>query len=218
MPQIFRPYADTVVRVVLLAILLLPLAAIALAYAVMWSPYITGENVTLQQPVPFSHAHHVGKLGLDCRYCHSSVEKSPYAAVPPTHTCMTCHSQLFTNAEMLAPVRRSMASGFPISWSKVNKLPAYVYFDHSVHIANGVGCTTCHGQVETMPLMRAAAPLTMSWCLSCHRDVAAYLRPPSEIFSTSWKPPADQRERGRELMAQYHIHPDHLTDCSVCHR
>src|SRR5689334_870840 len=188
MPQIFRPYADTIARVVLVSILVLPLCGIAVAYAVMWSPYITRENVTLRQPVPFSHAHHVGKLGLDCRYCHSSVERSAYAAVPPTHTCMTCHSQLFTNAAMLEPVRQSLATGNPIRWKKVNSLPAYAYFDHSVHIANGVGCTTCHGQVDTMPLMRKAAPMTMSWCLNCHRDVAAYLRPPSEIFSTEWKP------------------------------
>jgi hypothetical protein len=218
MPQIFRPYADTVARIVLISILVLPLGAIGVASAVMWSPYITGQDLTPDQTVPFSHAHHVGKLGLDCRYCHSSVERSAYAAVPSTHTCMTCHSQLFTNAAMLEPVRQSLATGNPIRWKKVNSLPAYAYFDHSVHIANGVGCTTCHGQVDTMPLMRKAAPMTMSWCLNCHRDVAAYLRPPSEIFSTEWKPRKDQREQGRRLMALYNVHPEHLTDCSVCHR
>lgn len=218
MPQIFRPYADTVVRVAMLAILVLPIAGIAAAYAVMWSPYITGENVTIAQPVPFSHEHHVGKLGLDCRYCHTSVEKAAFASIPPTHTCMTCHSQLFTNAAMLAPVRRSLADNKPIHWNKVNRLPDYVYFDHHVHIANGVGCTTCHGQVDTMPLMRQTAPLTMAWCLNCHRQPAAYLRPPSEIFSTSWKPPKDQLGQGRKLLAQYQIHPEHLTDCYVCHR
>ena len=162
MPQIFRPYADTVLRVALLAILVVPVAAIAAAYAVMWSPYVTGQNVVIEQPVPFSHQHHVGALGLDCRYCHTAVERSPVASVPPTHTCMTCHSQLYTNAQMLAPVRKSLASGIPIRWNRVHRLPDYVYFDHSVHLANGVGCTTCHGQIDDMPLTRQTAPLTMS--------------------------------------------------------
>jgi Cytochrome c7 and related cytochrome c len=218
MPQIFRPYADTVARVVLVAIPVVPIAAIAVAYAAMWSPYITGENVTIEQPVPFSHEHHVGKLGLDCRYCHTSVEKSSFASIPPTHTCMTCHSQLFTQAAMLAPVRESLAENKPIRWQKVHRLPDYVYFDHAVHIANGVGCTTCHGQVDEMPLMRQVQPLTMSWCLQCHRDPVPYLRPRSEIFSTSWRPPKDQLQQGRKLLASFHINNKHLTDCSVCHR
>jgi hypothetical protein len=218
MPQIFRPYADTVVRVALLAILILPIAGIAAAYAVMWSPYITGKDVTVEQPIPFSHEHHVGTLGLDCRYCHTAVETSKVASLPPTHTCMTCHSQLYTHTAMLAPVRRSLAEHKPIRWRKVNRLPDYVYFDHSVHIANGVGCTTCHGPVDKMPLMRQDATLTMSWCLECHRDPAAHLRPRSQIFSTDWKPSAQQRELGQQLMRQYHIDTAHLTDCSVCHR
>lgn len=218
MPQIFRPYADTIARVVLIAIIVVPLAAIGVAYGVMWSPFITGENVTLEQPVPFSHEHHVGGLKLDCRYCHSSVEKSPVASVPPTHTCMTCHSQLFTGAEMLAPVRNSLAEGKPIQWNRVHRLPAYVYFDHSVHIAKGVGCSTCHGRVDTMPLMRQTQPLTMSWCLECHRNPVPHLRPLAEIFNVEWKPPQDQERQGRQLLQDYHIHTEHLTDCSVCHR
>lgn len=218
MPQIFRPYANTVMRVALLAILIAPVALIAGAYAVMRSPYITGENVTLHQPVPFSHQHHVGQLGLDCRYCHTAVESSPVASLPPTHTCMTCHSQLFTNQPMLRPVVESLASGKPIRWQKVDRLPAYVYFDHAVHIHNGVGCTTCHGPVNEMPLMRQAAPLTMSWCLDCHRNPAPNLRPASEIFSTTWKPGPDQLALGRHLMQLYHIDTRRLSDCSVCHR
>jgi hypothetical protein len=131
---------------------------------------------------------------------------------------MTCHSQLFTNAGMLAPVRKSLARHRPIRWKRVHRLPGYVYFDHSVHIAKGIGCTTCHGPVQTMPLIRQYAPLTMSWCLDCHRDPAPHLRPPSELFSTTWRPPKDQLEQGKKLLVQYHINIEHLTDCSRCHR
>ena len=218
MPQLFRPSANTIARVVLIGILVVPFFLIGLAYAVMRSPYTTGQNITLNQPVPFSHKHHVGEEGIDCRYCHTSVENSPFAGLPPTTTCMTCHSQLFTNAPMLAPVRASLAQHKPIHWQRVHRLPAYVYFDHSIHIAKGVGCTTCHGQVETMPLMRQEAPLTMGWCLDCHRNPAPNLRPQSQIFSTTWTAPADQLEQGRKLLAQYHIDTEHLTDCSRCHR
>jgi hypothetical protein len=218
MPQVFRPYADTIARVVLLAILIVPFAAIGLAYGVMWSPYITGENVTLQQPVPFSHEHHVGGLGLDCRYCHDSVEKSPVASVPPTYTCMTCHSQLYTNAEMLAPVRESLARGVPIQWNRVHRLPAYVYFDHSIHLAKGVGCSTCHGRVDTMPLIRQTQPLTMSWCLECHRNPAPNLRPLADLFRSDWKPGVDQEQKGEQLRKEYGIETGHLTNCSTCHR
>jgi len=217
-PQLFRPSANTIARVVLVGILVVPFFLIGLAYAVMRSPYTTGQNITLNQPVPFSHKHHVGEEGIDCRYCHTSVENSPFAGLPPTTTCMTCHSQLFTNAPMLAPVRASLAQHKPIHWQRVHRLPAYVYFDHSIHIAKGVGCTTCHGQVETMPLMRQEAPLTMGWCLDCHRNPAPNLRPQSQIFSTTWTAPADQLEQGRKLLAQYHIDTEHLTDCSRCHR
>jgi hypothetical protein len=216
--QIFRPSADTVARVVLVSILVVPLLAVAIAYWVMTSEYITNQNITLAQPVPFSHEHHISGLGLDCRYCHSAVERSPVATLPPTHTCMTCHSQLYTQAEMLAPIRRSLADNKPVAWNKVNRLPDYVYFDHSIHIAKGVGCTTCHGRIDQMPLTRAAAPLTMAWCLDCHRNPALSLRPKSAIFDPEWTPPDDQLEQGKALLAQYHVDNRHLTDCSVCHR
>ena len=218
MPQIFKPSANTIARIVLVASLVVPFLCIGLAYAMMRAPYTTGEDITVRQPVSFSHEHHVGELGIDCRYCHTSVERSAFAGLPPTKTCMTCHSQLFTNAAMLAPVRKSLAEHKPIHWQRVHILPDYVYFDHSIHIAKGVGCTTCHGAVDTMPLIKQAAPLTMGWCLDCHRNPAPHLRPQSEIFSTSWKSPKDQLEQGRRLMAQYLIHTEHLTDCSICHR
>jgi hypothetical protein len=217
MPHLFRPYADTIARTVLVAILVVPFFAIGLACWISASEYMTGRSVTLDQPVPFSHQHHVGGLGLDCRYCHTGVETSAVAGIPPTHTCMTCHSQLYTQTAMLAPIRASLANGEPIHWNKVNKLPAYVYFDHSIHIAKGVGCTTCHGDVATMPLMRQAAPLTMGWCIDCHRDPAPNLRPTADVFDPDWKFPSDQAERGVILAHQF-LDNKHLTDCSVCHR
>ena len=218
MPQIFRPSANTIARIVLVAILAGPFLLIGLAYAVMRSPYTTGQDVALTQPIPFSHKHHVGDDGIDCRYCHTSVETAAFAGLPPTTTCMTCHSQMFTNAAMLAPVRDSLVEHRPIHWQRVHRLPAYVYFDHSVHVQNGIGCSTCHGAVDEMPLMRQAAPLTMGWCLDCHRNPAPNLRPQSEIFNLHWTPPQDQAAEGRKLLVQYHIDTEHLTDCSRCHR
>jgi hypothetical protein len=216
--QIFRPGADTIARSTLIAIAFLPVAFAAACYAIALSPHTTDQGIVVTQPVPFSHQHHVGGLGIDCRYCHNDVETSSVAAVPPTETCMTCHSQIWTNAEMLEPVRRSLGSGTPIHWRRVNQLPDYVYFDHSVHIAKGVGCTICHGDIEHMPLMRQAAPLTMEWCLDCHRDPAPNLRALAEVFATDSRPPKDQDERGKRLMETYQIHVATLTDCSVCHR
>lgn len=232
MAQLFRPGANTVARVLLFAIVLLPIAAVALAYAVRAAPYTTGQNITVEQPVPFSHKHHVGDLGLDCRYCHTSVETSRYAGVPSTDTCMHCHSQIWTNAAMLAPVRESFAKRVPIRWNRVNRLPDYVYFDHSIHVAKGVGCSSCHGPVHQMALMRQAAPLTMRWCLDCHRDPGPRLRPESEIYNTAWSPGAasgpnawfsdvatsDAGSAARARLAHYRIKAQHLTDCSVCHR
>lgn len=218
MPQLFRPVADTIARIVLAAILIAPFALIGGAYALMVSPYTTNQSITRHQPVPFSHAHHVGGLGIDCRYCHASVETAAFAGMPPTTTCMTCHSQLFTNAAMLAPVRASLAEHKPLHWTRVHRLPDYVYFDHSIHVAKGVGCSSCHGDVANMPLMRQAAPLTMGWCLDCHRDPGSHLRPLDQIFNTRWKPPSDQAERGRQLLVAYHIKTEHLSDCSRCHR
>ncbi|WFT83687.1 MULTISPECIES: cytochrome c3 family protein [unclassified Methylobacterium] len=196
-----------------------PVLAVGLTYRLWAAPYATGQNVVRAQPVPFSHQHHVGGLGIACRYCHTSVEKARFAGLPPTHTCMSCHSQIWTNAEMLAPVRASLATGTPIRWRRVHTLPDYVYFDHSVHVAKGVGCSTCHGAVQGMPLMRQAAPLTMSWCLDCHRNPEPNLRPREEVYDMAWTPPPDQETRGRALRAAYHIRSaDRLSECSICHR
>lgn len=217
--QIFRPGANTIARILLVALAVLPVFAVGLTYRLWASPYYTQQNVTREQPVPFSHEHHVGGLGIACRYCHTSVEKGRFAGMPPTHTCMSCHSQIWTNAPMLAPVRTSLANNEPIHWRRVHNLPDYVYFDHSVHVAKGVGCTSCHGAVQTMKLMRQVAPLTMSWCLDCHRNPEKNLRPRNEVFNMTWTPPPDQEERGRELKQAYHIQSaDRLSECSICHR
>ncbi|NDW03386.1 cytochrome c3 family protein [Jiella pacifica] len=218
MAQIFRQRANLLLPVALVGIAgTIAFAAIS-AYAYVRSSYYTDVGNYVQQPVPFSHRHHAGELGLDCRYCHTQVEKAAFAGVPPTETCMTCHSQLWTNAEMLAPVRVSLATNTPIHWQRVHDLADYVYFDHSVHVTNGIGCSSCHGDVADMPLIAKAEPLSMSWCLDCHRDPAKNLRPESEIFDTAWQKPADQEEKGATLLKHYGIRPDHLTDCSVCHR
>lgn len=217
MPHLFRPYADSIARTVLLAILVAPFLAVGLGYWVTASEYVTDRTVTLDQPVPFSHEHHAGGLGIDCRYCHTGVETSVVAGVPPTHICMTCHSQLYTQTAMLAPIRKSLAKGQPIRWNRVNRLPDYVYFDHSIHIAKGVGCSSCHGNVATMPLMRQSAPLTMAWCLDCHRNPAPNLRVAADVFDPAWRPPKDQDQRGA-MLAHQNIDNAHLTDCSVCHR
>lgn len=216
--QIFRPGANSLSRVVLGALAAAPVLLVGMGYQITRSSYVTSQDITRRQPIPFSHAHHVGDDGIDCRYCHTSVEKARFAGMPATEVCMTCHSQLWTNAEMLAPVRKSLADNVPIRWKRVHNLPDYVYFDHSVHVTNGVGCSTCHGPIEQMKLTRQAAPLTMGWCLDCHRDPAPALRPREAVFDQTWTPPKDQAEQGRKLLAQYHIQTEHLTDCSRCHR
>ncbi|MER8477466.1 cytochrome c3 family protein [Mesorhizobium sp. M1163] len=186
--------------------------------AILRSDFVTGVGRPLAQPVPFSHRHHVGELGLDCRYCHSGVETSLSAGLPATEVCMTCHSQLFTNADMLAPVRASLASGQPLQWQRVNSVPDFVYFNHSIHIAKGVACETCHGEVDDMPLIRRAHALSMEWCLGCHRDPEPNLRPPQDVFLMHWKPPAGIAEIRRSLISLLDIHPETMTDCYVCHR
>jgi len=180
------------------------------------STYATRAKVPVEQPVPFSHEHHVGGLGIDCRYCHTSVENSSFAGIPPTKTCMNCHSQIWINAPMLEPVRQSFRTDRSIHWIRVHDLPDYVYFNHSIHIAKGVGCTTCHGQIDKMPLTWQESTLQMSWCLDCHRHPEQYVRPKSEVFSVDYQVPPNQVEIGRNLVKEYHIQS--LTSCSTCHR
>lgn len=220
MAQLFRPGANTLARLLLAAIPGAALVAFVLGLILVRSSYATGEGRFVDQPVPFSHQHHAGDLGIDCRYCHTGVETQANAVVPPTHTCMTCHSQLWTNAAMLAPVRESLASGKPLAWNKVNRLPDYVYFDHHVHVQNGVPCAACHGDVRRMPLVRQAAPLTMGWCLDCHRSPEDRIVAPAREFEGA--PYQHRTDADRTFAATVAAHIAQsgrkLTDCSVCHR
>ena len=218
MAQIFRHSTNLISRISIYgAAFIVALLGYAV-YGLTGSPYVTDVNVAKDQPVPFSHKHHVGELGIDCRYCHTSVEQSSFAGLPPTQTCMSCHSQIWTNASMLEPVRASYRDDKSLEWIRVNALPDFVYFDHSIHVAKGVGCTTCHGLIAQMPLTERAGTLYMSWCLECHRQPEKYLRPKSEVFNPYYEPPtgARQLELGKKLMAEYHVQS--LQTCSTCHR
>jgi uncharacterized protein YlaI len=180
------------------------------------SPQTTNVGYAPEQPVFYSHALHVGQLGLDCRYCHNTVETAAHAAVPPTSVCMNCHSRIATDSSRLLPVRQSAADGSAIRWLRVHDLPDYVYFDHSAHVTRGVGCVECHGRVDKMERVTQVEPLSMSWCLDCHRDPAPRLRPRDQVTNMAWEPAEDRRLLGKRLAAENNIHPS--TDCSTCHR
>jgi hypothetical protein len=219
MPWVFHPLFNTIAKASIFGGILMIGGVVWVASVIERSPYVTDAGVFRQQPVPFSHEHHVRGLGIDCRYCHTSVEDSSFAGIPPTKTCMTCHTKLWTSAVILQPVRDSWAMGTPIHWQRVNVLPDFVYFNHSIHVAKGIGCTTCHGRVDEMPLTFQAASLQMEWCLTCHRNPERFLRPRSEIFTMDWKAPADQEKLGTELAKRYNILPSQLMqNCSLCHR
>lgn len=169
-----------------------------------------------EQPVPYSHALHVGELGLDCRYCHNTVEESPHSAVPPAATCMNCHTGIKADSAKLLPVREAFAKDEPLEWVRVHDLPDYVFFNHSAHVTRGVGCESCHGRVDQMEVVYQAEALTMDWCLDCHRDPYPNLRPPSEVTTMGYEPKGDRRELGRQIADEYNLNP--RTDCSTCHR
>jgi len=180
------------------------------------SSWATQAGVAREQPIPFSHAHHVGDVGLDCRYCHTSVETSGFANIPPTKTCMNCHSQIWSTSPTLEPVRESFRTDRSIPWTRVHDLPDFAYFNHSIHISKGVGCETCHGRIDKMPLTFQRASLQMEWCLDCHRHPEQYVRPREAVFQMDYEPPADQETLGRQLVKEYKIQS--LTSCSTCHR
>ncbi|HEV8501800.1 MAG TPA: cytochrome c3 family protein [Casimicrobiaceae bacterium] len=201
------------------AIALLALVALALLTYRVNARSDAAVGAPIDQPVPFSHKHHVGDDGIDCRYCHVAVETSAFAGIPPLSTCMTCHSQLFTDQAVLAPLVDAYRTGRPLAWNRVHDLPDFVYFDHGIHVTKGVGCSTCHGAVDSMPLTWRAASLDMQWCIACHRKPEAYLRPADRIYDMHWTPPADQDALGRALASANHIRgADVLTSCSTCHR
>jgi hypothetical protein len=219
MAQIFHHSTNTVARVSIYGSLFVLLVLSFALYGLSESPYYTDVNLAKDQPVPFSHKHHAGELGIDCRYCHTSVEESSFAGLPPTQTCMTCHSQIWTNSSMLEPVRASYRTDKSIEWVRVNALPDFVYFNHSIHVDKGIGCTSCHGPIAEMPLTWKANTLQMSWCLGCHREPEKYVRPRNQVFNPNYPPPADQLELGKRLVTEYKIKDvRNLTDCNTCHR
>jgi hypothetical protein len=216
MAQVFRRSANALAKGSLVLGLFLLAGAGWAVYTLARSGYVTRQGLVLQQPVPFSHDHHVGQIGIDCRYCHTAVETSSSAGIPPTATCMNCHNQLWTQAEILEPVRASFRDDVPLQWNRVHDLPEFVYFNHSIHVAKGVACATCHGPVDEMPLMYQHESLQMEWCLSCHRDPVPNLRPREEVTNMRWQPPADLAAKQLEWAALYDVKPK--TSCSTCHR
>lgn len=216
MAQIFHQSANTFARVSIFGALFVVAGGLYALAVVNRSSYVTQAGVAREQPVPFSHKHHAGELGIDCRYCHTSVETSRNAGFPPTQTCMNCHSQIWALSPVLEPVRSSWRSDESIQWIKVYDLPDFVYFNHSIHVAKGVGCESCHGRVDRMNLTWQQPSLQMEWCLGCHRNPQPNIRPRSEVFNMDWQPPADQPNLGEELMAAHKVRA--RDDCSVCHR
>jgi hypothetical protein len=209
MSEVFSRRAELGVKIAVLVLAIGVGAGVAFWMSMLHAVDVTG--VPSPQPIPFSHKHHVGDVGLDCRYCHSTVETAAFAGMPATETCLTCHSQLFVDAPLLAPLHRSAATGLPIAWTRLHKLPDFVYFDHSIHVAKGVGCVECHGRVDQMSLEWRSEPLQMQWCLDCHRDPRPHLRPHDAVFSML--PVAVASASAVTLQSTRR-----LTDCSTCHR
>ena len=216
MAQTFHRRANTVFLVSLIALVLVVGASSASATRSRIRCTSPAPTRRVEQPIQFSHERHVASNGIDCRYCHTSVETSAFAGIPPTKTCMNCHSQIFSNSPFLEPVRASFRTGESIQWTRVHDLPDFVYFNHSIHVNKGVGCSTCHGRVDRMPLMYQVASLQMQWCLDCHRNPERYVRPREAVYRMDYEPPADQLALGRKLVAEYQIQK--LTSCSTCHR
>ena len=217
MAQIFPRSANWAAKASILAGILVVASVLGVLLNINRIRFVNKVNVPLNQPVPFSHKHHVTGLGIDCRYCHTTVEKGAFAGIPATETCMTCHSQLYTEAPLLEPVRASYRDNTPIEWNRVHDLPDFVYFNHSIHVSKGIGCQSCHGQIEQMPLVWKANSLNMEWCLECHREPEKYIRPREEVFNVSYRPPENQEALGKRLVAEYNVNKERLTNCSICH-
>ncbi len=239
MAQLFHPAANILAKVSLLGAVAGPLLIIGVCSAVSRSPFNTKVSVPLEQPVPFSHEHHTVELGIDCRYCHTSVEKAASAGFPPTQTCMSCHSQIWTNSPLLEPVRESYRTGVPLKWNKVHVVPDFVYFNHSIHVNRGLNCNICHGPIQKEMIAYKGKAFFMAWCLECHRNPEKYVRPREEVFGlyaryqrkeplsaheqslaegTTYVRAEDQAEVGPRLVKEYHIKKAELADCWICHR
>jgi hypothetical protein len=215
MPQIFHPSMNTISRATIFGAVFFLAAALWLMLAIARSSYMSDVGIIKPQPVPFSHAHHVAEAGIDCRYCHTSVEDSSFAGIPPTQTCMNCHSQLWTESPILEPVRASYRDDKPLVWNRVHDMPDFAYFYHNIHVQRGVACTTCHGELAEMPLTWKNATLYMEWCLECHRNPEKFVGPQSETFASAAVPattvsarPAGHWKNTRGTL---------LTNCSLCH-
>jgi hypothetical protein len=216
MSQIFNRSANAIARFSLVGGALAAALVAWVGLLLLRSDYVTGANANVTQPVQFSHAHHVGGLGIDCRYCHTSVDSARFANIPPTKTCMNCHSQIWLQSSYLEPVRESFRTGNSLVWNRVHDLPDFVYFNHAIHVNKGVGCVECHGQVDQMAAIQQVQPLTMGWCLDCHRNPEPRLRPIEEVTNMRWKPEGDPVALGKELAKKYDVQP--RTDCYTCHR
>ena len=220
MPQVFHRSTNTISRVSIFGAVFIAGGLLWLLLEINRSPYVTQAFVTKDQPVQFSHKHHVGDDGIDCRYCHTTVETAASAGIPPTKTCMNCHSQLFANSQYLEPVRESWRTGTPLRWTRVHDLPDFVYFNHSIHVNKGVGCSTCHGRIDHMPQTWQVAPLQMEWCIACHRNPEEFVRPRDKVFEMEWpRPEFDQAVEGPKLVQEFKIQSVNvMTSCSTCHR
>ena len=226
MAQVFHPGSNTIAKISIICVVIgLP----TLAYALMGInlSYGTKRYVPISQPIQFSHKHHVNDVGIDCRYCHFTVDKEQYAGMPATETCMTCHSQIWSDSPEIKPIYDSFTSGKSIAWKRVHDLPDFVFFNHAIHVNKGVGCVSCHGRVDRMPLVYKENTLTMGWCLDCHRNPERNIRPKDAVFKMDWKAsdvldehgkPYTQEELGAKLVKDYNIMPtSQMTNCSICH-
>ncbi len=217
MPQIFKSSANSFARTsIVLAVVILGALAGVVVELIADSRYASRQGAAREQPIPFSHTHHVGSMGIECRYCHTGVENSQHAVVPPTKTCMNCHSQIWVNSSTLEPVRESYRTNQSIKWTKVHDLPDYVYFNHSIHVKKGVGCETCHGRVDKMPIMYQQSNLQMRWCVECHREPEKFVRPREFITKMGYEPAEPQEVLGPKLVKEYNIQK--LETCWTCHR
>lgn len=219
MPQFFPKSANMIALLSLIGVAAVAGGGLSIVIGTSHTAYNTDQGVPINQPVPFSHKHHVKGLGIDCRHCHFSVEESSFAGIPATKTCMTCHSQIWNEAPMLEPVRESYREDKSLEWIRVHDVPDYVYFNHSIHVSKGIGCATCHGQVDEMPLMMKAETLQMQWCMDCHWHPEMNLRPREEITNLDWEPPSDEAEHlalAKQLATEYNVQSK--VNCSVCHR
>ena len=222
MPQIFHHSTNALAKTTIFGAFFILLAALWVTASITRSSWNTGQWVEIQQPVQFSHKHHAGDDGIDCRYCHTSVETSASAGIPSTSVCMNCHKQIWSDSPYLEPVRASFKTGQPLEWTRVHDLPDYVYFNHSIHVNKGVGCSTCHGRIDQMPVVYQAATLQMEWCLQCHRNPEKFVREKDKVFDMGWRAEnttENEINYGKDLVKRNHIQPPKvITSCSTCHR